>query len=170
MAKVRVLLVSLAFALASAAPSAAQTIQNIGAWQYVKGGEAEAIFTESTDTDRTFSLEVQCEDGETSVALTFLLAVPGDDIGLDRDRFAPDGQVATQLDGNDLEETDWSFSTYSGKFVSETPGPLLAGLEGADRMTIEVQDTNGTSVGVYSFDLQGSSSALGALSCYGDVG
>lgn len=156
----------LTFLFVSAAPSTAQTVEEIGAWQYVESLGSEAIYTESTDADRTFSLEVACEDGEPNVELAFLVATPADDIGLDPDRFAPDGQVAPRLDGDELAAGDWSFSTYSETFVHERPDPFLTALEEADRMSIRVRDADGARVGTYSFDVQGVAAALDAVSCY----
>lgn len=166
MTSLRVLLPLVTFVLVSTIPAAAQNIQNFGTWQWFKGGGTEAIFTESTDADRTFSLEVECEEGEPSVALGFLLATPGDDIGLDPARFAPDGQVSTRLDGEKVAKGDWSFSNSSDVFMNERPAPFLAALETADRLRLVARDTDGNRVGTYSFDLQGAAAALDALSCY----
>lgn len=166
MRTVRRLLALLTFLVVSPAPSTAQTVEEIGAWQYVDGLGSEAIYTESTDADRTFSLEVGCEDGKPNVELTFLVATQADDIGLDPDRFPPDGQVVTRLDGNEVAPGDWSFSTYSETFVNERPDPFLATLKEAEGMDLEVQDAEGVHVGTYSSNLRGAASALDALSCY----
>lgn len=168
MATVRAVLPLLAFLLLSAVPSAAQTFKEFGSWQYVKGGGSEAIYAESTDSDRTFSLGVACEAGEPSVALTFLVASSADDTGLDPDRFAPDGEVVTRLDGEAVGAGDWSFSTRSETFVNERPDPFLSALKNADAMTLQARDADGVTVGTYAFDLQETASALDALSCYAD--
>lgn len=166
MSPVRVLLPLVTFVLVSAIPAAAQNIQNFGTWQWFKGGGTEAIFTESTDAYGTFSLEVECDEGEPRVALGFLLASPADDIGLDPDRFAPDGQVFTRLDGEKVAKGDWSFSASSDVFTNDRPAPFLTALEAAHRLRVVAQDTHVNRVGTYSFDLQGAAAALDALSCY----
>lgn len=124
------------------------------------------MYTESTDPDRTFSLEVICEDDEPKVELTYLLASPADDFGLDPDRFTPDGDVQTQLDGNGADGGSWSFSTASETFIHEKPDTLLTDLGQAKTMQLEVRDTHGANVGEYTFNLEGVSSALESLSCY----
>lgn len=152
--------------LVAVAPVSAQTFEEFGTWQYVKGSGTEAMHTESTDADRTFSLEVQCDEGEPAVRLGFLLATPADDMGLDPERFAPDGKVTTHLDDEKTGAGDWSFSTDSEMFVNKAPVAFLAAVENVRTMVIQVWDADGTSVGSYSFDLRGIRSALAALTCY----
>lgn len=151
-------------------PASGQTFREIGTWQYVEGGGAEAIYTESTDADRTFSLAVNCEDGKPTVTLEFLLAAPGDKIGFDPERFAPDAQLEIWLDGRTVEDDAWGFSTYSETFVTDRPVRFADKLVGSETMRIQVWDTNGENVGTFRFDLTGAAQALWALSCYENGG
>lgn len=156
----------LSLLLTTPVPSGAQTFEQFGMWQYVRGGGSEAAYTESTDANRTFSLSVVCEGGEPAVELEFLLAAPGDDIGLNPDRFAPDGKIAARVDGEPAEADEWSFSSASELFVSESPRRFLSEIHGAGAASVRVRDAAGREVGTYSFELRGVRDALDALSCY----
>lgn len=156
----------LALVLLIAPPATGQTFGEIGTWQYVKGGGAEAIYTESTDANRTFSLAVNCEDGKPTVTLEFLLAASGDNIGFKPDRFGTDARLAIWLDSKKVDAASWSFSSDSEKFVTDSPGRFAKKLARSETMRMRVWDATGTGVGSYRFDLSGVSSALGALSCY----
>lgn len=168
MHSVRASLFLFVFLFLSAAPAIAQTHKEFGTWGYVESGDYEAAHTESMDPDRTFSLEVICEDDELKVALSFLVASPADDIGLDPDRFVPNGEIEAWLDGEEMDRASWSFSTSSEVFVNQQPAVFLAALEKADRMQVEVRDTEGDPVGTFTFSPMGLGSLLDTLSCYQD--